>query len=145
MPKLSQVYWEPKCSTVQKNPASANKTTPQAWSHKGSWFYNYTGALAEARFRWERLPTKDELLTMINSIPGGCIEKAKTLNIPFAGYRGAGLGEFFDKGVFACLWSSSPNNDDVSALYVYLHQDGDDAFDGWHVRGRGFLVCSISE
>lgn len=144
MTTLSQIYGKPTCTGIVLNPKKASKTTPQAWENKGNWLYNWQGATDEAEFRGERLPTIEELLKEINSISWNCIEKAKALNIPFAGYRGADDGEFDLEGVIAYLWSSSPSGGDGDgALCVYLHRDGVNADDNWGDRGRGFLVRSF--
>lgn len=54
---------------VDLNPIAASGTTPQAWFHNGNWFYNYPGALQEAKALGKRLPTIEELRKYINSIP----------------------------------------------------------------------------
>ena len=79
---------------------------------------------------------------MVNSVSGNCIEKAKALNIPLAGYRLADNGKFDLGGVIACLWSASPVGDD-DALYVYLLRGNDAANDYWDDRGHGFPVRSF--
>ena len=140
MKTLSQTYGRPTNLKIEINPKKASITTPQAWESKWNWFYNWQGAMDEAELRWERLPTKDELLAIINTIPWNCIEKAKALNLSFAGCRIAANGEFVNEGVIAYLWSSSPSVDDSNAQYVYLHRDDDSAGGNWNGRGHGFLV-----
>lgn len=80
---------------------------------------------------------------MVNSVSGNCIEKAKALNIPFAGCRGAGGGGFVNEGDVGYLWSSSPVGGG-GAQFVYFRRDGDVADDGWHDhRGHGFPARSF--
>lgn len=70
---------------------------------------------------------------MINSLPGNCVEKARALNLPFAGSRDSDHGEFGNEEDFSCLWSSSSVGDDM-ARYVYLQRVLSNAFDGWNDR-----------
>lgn len=117
---LSKVnYGEPKCSDVEKNPVVIDKTKAQAWKHKGNWLYNYKWALTETKFRRERLPTKYELLEIINSTSGNCTEKANILDIPFAWYHEAIGGDFGGNGSVAYLWTSSLDDENM-AQYVYI-------------------------
>ena len=142
MTTLSTIYSKPLNPKIEIGTEKSSIITPYAYEHKGNWLYNWQGAMDEAKFRWERPPTIDELLEEINSIKGDCIEKAKALNIPFAGYRDADLGKFAGEGVVAYLWSASPGGVG-SALYVYLHRVNANANVYWNDRGHGFQVRSF--
>lgn len=146
MSKLWPTYGKPTNSDprFEINPSQASGTTPQAWLHKGNWFYNYPWAIIEAESRGERLPTKDELLSMINSEKWNCIEKARILNLPFVGFRDADGDNFSFEGMVAYLWSSSTSGDSL-AYYAYLFQDGDSANTTWDDRGHGMTVRSITK
>lgn len=107
------------------------------------WFYNYEGAKKEIKHRGEYFPSREELLSMVNSVSGNWIEKAKALKIPFAGCRVANGGGFNAEGEVACLWPFFPG-DNVKAYYLYLLPDIDCALDNWgYYRGLGLLVRSF--
>lgn len=137
-----QNYGKPTNTKIEINPEKASRTTPQAWENNWNWYYNWQGAMDESKYRGERLPTTEELLESINSIPWNCIEKAKAMDIPFAGYRLAGGGEFDDEGVIAYLWSSSPDGGG-DAQYVCLRRGLGAANGGLDDRGHGFPARSF--
>jgi len=133
-------YGRPTYPEIEINPEKwGNTKEPQACEHNGNWFYNYEGAMKEAEYRNERIPTIDELLEIINSIPWDCKEKAKALNIPFAGCRDADGGEFHGEGDFSDLWSSSPGGE-VGAHYACLGRGSADAARGWGYRVHGMSL-----
>ena len=51
---------KPTNPTIQINPEFASSDTPQSWEHSGEWYYNWEGAMQEAKFLGKRLPMNDE-------------------------------------------------------------------------------------
>lgn len=67
------------------------------------WEYNYEGAKKEIEYRGQYFPSQKELLQMVNSVSGNCIEKTKALHLPLAGYCRAGYFELILEGFAVCL------------------------------------------
>ena len=103
-------------------------------------YYTFDAAV---RLFWDRLPTKEQLLEAINSVPWNCEEKAKALNVPFAGWR-ASDGGFYSAGSFALLWSSSVY-DSSSAWCVYLARSNDAAYRNYWDRSYGRSVRLLAD
>lgn len=95
--------------------------------------------MEEARARWERLPTINELMDTINSVPWKCEEKAKALNIPFTWLRDADHDIIISDGLAVGLWSSS-SEDSRAGQYIYLFKFAISAANSCGNRGCGRLV-----
>ena len=143
----------PQCSDIARNENEASRTKPQAWSKEidgvEHWFYNYIGACAEAKFLGKEVPTIEQWMEMLESVPGNVVEKAEALNIPLAGCRNAFNGEFIDADVYADCWSSSPKSAEVAHCAV-LDRGDSGAFRGWNSREHGLSLrflsnCEINE
>lgn len=108
-----QNHGAPECRDIALNEEKASKTKPQAWSQLidgvEHWYYNYPGALKEAEFLGKKIPTIEEWMEMLASIPGTAEEKAEVLGISLAGYRNANTDGFSSADDYANLWSSSPD------------------------------------
>jgi hypothetical protein len=103
-------------------------------------YFTYDAAKREF---WNRLPTIEQLFEAINSVSWNCEEKAKALNIPFAGYRDA-VGGFVFADRKAYLWSSS-ENDSYFAHYVFLNRDNVEARRDWYGRKYAFSVRLLQD
>ncbi len=115
---------------------SMNEAEAQGLFPVTIWEYNYEGAKKEIEYRGQYLPSQVELLRMINSVSGNCIEKAKALRLPFAGYCRAGYSELTLAGFTMLLWTSLSGG-------VCLHRGNDRADAGRKYHGHGALVRSF--
>ena len=57
----------PTSQRIQINNPATSDTIPQAWEYKGNWYYNWEGAMEEAKHLGKRLPTKKEWNTLIKN------------------------------------------------------------------------------
>lgn len=123
----------PQCSRITLNRKDVFQTLPQAWSKEINgqieWYYNYPGACAEAEFLKRKIPTIDQWIEMLWSVPGESDEKARILNIPLSGYRNAYNSYFHYDLELANVWSSSLESNGA-ARYVIL--------------GRGYTLADTS-
>lgn len=143
MSKLSlKNYGKPESPLVKINPRKASKTIAQAWEHNSNWYYNWKGAMIESAHRGEGLPTKDELLAEINSIPGDCIKKIAGMKSHFLGYRNAGTGEIIGGDKVAYFWSSSEHGSN-GGQFVFLHNESKYPADLCFPYEHGLSVRSI--
>ncbi len=100
------------------------------------WVYNSIWAIIEGEYRWVRIPENWELLNLINSIPWNCIEKAKSLQIPFIGFRSTD-----NSGKIHFLWEcafllSSDHFANAGERNLRLFRWGNKAIGDWIDCGR---------
>lgn len=138
--KLSESnYGAPKSPDVVKNPQVTSAYEAQAWSYNGNWYYNYKGATTEVGFRWERLPTIDELMNSINSVDWDNENKSNTLSIPFSWYTGAPWSIVHGFWIVAFIHSSSvEENGDTQC--VRLGKNRNNFWIEWISRKCGLSV-----
>jgi hypothetical protein len=138
----------PNCPDIALNEKKASRTKPQAWSKEidgqEHWFYNYPGACTEAKFLGREVPTIDQWIEMLASVEGDAVQKAQTLNIPMAGSRYAVGEKFYNAGVFADVWSSSPKGDE-QAHYASLGRGDAGASRYWSDREYGMSLRFLSD
>lgn len=112
----------PKCLDIIINNKKASNTIPQAWSREIDgqieWYYNYPGALAEAQFLEQEIPTIDQWMEMLATIPGSIKDIMNVLNSPMTGCRDATNNIFLSFSSYVDFWSCSPKDDDY-VDYVY--------------------------
>lgn len=130
-----QNHGAPECRDIAINEEEASWTKPQAWLQvidgMEHWFYNYPGALAEAKYLGKVVPTIDQWIEMLGSVPGNTEEKAWALNIPLVGYRNADDGEFCGSGLYADFWSSSSGGKQSARCVVLKRGHADAIRGGW--------------
>lgn len=119
-------HGKPESPTIIINSLATPNSEPQAASYtlSGStyWYYNCQWAINEATYIKKRLPSNSDWDKIFSSLTGSVEEKAKALNIPFAGNI---LSIGFKPLLFgesAELWSST-KEDDRKAGSVFLDPD----------------------
>ena len=57
----------PTSPRIQINNPATSDTIPQALEYKGNWYYNWAGAMEEAKHLGKRLPTKKEMYFLMKN------------------------------------------------------------------------------
>lgn len=142
---------KPTSSEIKINEEIASSTVPQAWSNildgVESWYYNWPGALLEAKERWKRVPTIEEWMKITNAIDWENSKKLETLNIPLTGYRNAWIGKIANNlaawtYAYAHLWSSS-SNDSEKAFTIHITPNASDVSSNFNLHDMGLSVRLI--
>lgn len=135
---LSLLYWKPTLSSIEINPVVGNIDIPQAWSNIVDWveywYYNFQGAKQESEYRWELLPTIDQL-----------IEEIKNSSREFspAGYRYYGdNNKFYGAWKQSYILSSTPVND-TNIKWAEIGGTMGDVMGNWFYCGHGLSVYSL--
>lgn len=138
-----QNHGAPQSPEITPNKTNNLRTSPQAWSRvidgQEHWYYNYSGATAEAVFLGKTIPTIEQWKKMVESVPGNAEEKAQALNIPMAGYRLTEQGDFYGSGSYADLLSSTPKGDD-GIYFLILGRAFTEAGTDWCYRDYGLSL-----
>lgn len=144
--KPTSIKWEnlnPKLYDVSMEVA-------QAWEVKWKWYYNFPGAIQEAKALGKKLPKITELLQHLNSVDGSFEDRTKSLWISLQGYYDNDAisesckisGEQF----IELIWSSSPDsNDEENARCACINSKEPIPFatSDWALRNQGLSVRLI--
>lgn len=138
----------PECHDIALNEQKASWTKPQAWSHeidgKIYWYYNYPGAWEEANHLGKTIPTIEQWLEILASIPGSVEKKAQALNTTLIGWRSIDTGRFCNIGDYAHLWSSSPFGSE-GIYYPAFERDNSNIKVEWSDRRYGMSLRFLSD
>jgi len=134
--------WKPTNPEINIWDKNASNCFPQAWNNNWNWYYNWTGAVEEAKYLWKKIPTKEQWEEIVKPFWNDWKSLSEKLNLPFAGYRGCSNGHYNNQSADAVYWSSTPNSNYADYLsfvasYIYPAYGGS--------RANGFSVRCLKD
>lgn len=131
--------WKPTNPIIQIGDEIATETIPQAWEYEGNWYYNWEGAMAEAKYLGKRIPTDEEWTQLLK---GKNIKSfIKENNLEPSGYRDTN-SNYYTRTYSASLWSSTQVGAS-SAWQRYFNYSMPSVNRGSNTKAHGFSLRCV--